>query len=93
MSLQQLQNENQLQEAHERCNELQTQVDQLLQQRKHALENAKEEGAKTRAEINALEQQLIQAKLEAATVKTQLQEEKNRNKKITEEQQKVIVEN
>ncbi len=78
MSLQQLQNENQLQEAHERCNELQTQVDQLLQQRKHALENAKEEGAKSRAEINALEQQLIQAKLEAATVKTQLQEEKNR---------------
>ena len=31
-----------------------------------------------RVEVNQLEQQLIQAKLDCATVKTQLQEEKNR---------------
>lgn len=33
---------------------------------------------KMRIEVNQLEQQLIQAKLDCATVKTQLQEEKNR---------------
>jgi hypothetical protein len=44
--------------------------------------------------VNALEQQLIQAKLDAATVKTQLQEEKNRAllmKKQIKDQQKAAM--
>lgn len=78
LSLHQLQTETQLAEAHDRCTQLQAQVDMLMRERQGTLA-AREQGIdRMRIEVNQLEQQLIQAKLECATVKTQLQEEKNR---------------
>ena len=78
MSLQQLQTESQLQEAHEKCSHLQIQLDSIKRERQVSLVERDGIIDKMRVEVNQLEQQLIQAKLDCATVKTQLQEEKNR---------------
>jgi hypothetical protein len=78
LSLQSLQALNRLSDYQEQLVTLQATLDTLQKEKREQLSQREEHIARLKGEVNALEQQLIQAKLDAATVKTQLQEEKNR---------------
>ena len=54
------------------------QIETLQREKRQNLTERESVIERLKVEVNQLEQQLVQAKLDAATVKTQLQEEKNR---------------
>ena len=78
LSLQSMQAPTRLSDYQEQLVTLQATLDTLQKEKREQLSQREEHIARLKGEVNALEQQLIQAKLDAATVKTQLQEEKNR---------------
>jgi hypothetical protein len=78
LGLLQLQSQNKCDEYAESIRTLQEQVGRIQREKREMAQLKEDIIATLRAEVNGLEQQLIQAKLDAATVKSQLQEEKNR---------------